>query len=76
MGICLLCKRTSEIAALVISICVAVYLAFRNCKGRHRADPKSPSEGPAVTIEMEQMTQRICPREPNVNSVLPTALLI
>nr|POE66870.1 hypothetical protein CFP56_62596 [Quercus suber]POE75216.1 hypothetical protein CFP56_76030 [Quercus suber] len=53
---------TSEIAALVISICVAVYLAFRICKRRNRANPKSPNEGQAVTIEMEQVTERICPR--------------
>ena len=61
LGICLLCKRTSEIAAPVISICVAVYLSFRNCKGSN--NPESPNEGLEAIIEMTQVAENESTRE-------------
>ena len=48
-------KLVAEIAVPLISICVAVYLAFRNCKGRNRADPQSPNAGPEAILGMAQV---------------------
>ena len=56
-------KLIAEIAVPLISISVAVYLAFRKCKGRNRTDPESPNEGLEAIIEMTQVAENESARE-------------
>ena len=54
-------KLIAEIAVPLISISVAVYLAFRKCKGSNNHE--SPNEGPEAIIEMTQVAENESTRE-------------
>ena len=54
-------KLIAEIAVPLISISVAVYLAFRKCKGSN--NPESPNEGLEAIIEMTQVAENESTRE-------------